>query len=66
MTIFSAPLNDVVQGDIVLLEDRAVVCVKNIPSRGIIFLKDTDGQYYYYRYEATQCVVVEEMPVAFA
>jgi hypothetical protein len=62
--IFGAPLREAVQGDIVILEDQTVVVVRNQPERSIVFVKDTEDNYYFYRYNVDNTyTIVEEMPV---
>jgi len=61
MIIAGSYVKDAQKGDIVLLEDRALVCIKNQPHRGIVWLTDTDDTVYYYSYTAEESTVIERV-----
>ena len=63
MTLFGAPLSDAKKGDIVILQDRTMVCVKNDTISGYIYLKGTDNQYYFCSYTPQTFTIIERKAV---
>lgn len=64
--LFSAPFSEVVRGDLLILNEGALVVVDNYPGRKHALLKDPySGEHYKCEYTDNEFAVVEEMPVAF-